>query len=405
MKAFGIGCFHFGITRKMQSPFSAREYATEIETALKAIANISEIDVFCDDPVDSTEQKFEHNGDIPVFSDGDDWFPYVSFLDISFDVYLPRRVQAEVLETPEEFLKTQSERFHVLMRNCYYSPVTFITLLEAQTDECNASDAVVLMRRYIEKEIQKQDGKLKLEFTGPSPFHADFFLRLKPGINHTVFDFSLERKRGYDKLIFFGEEVQFQDDNAALDKLIDELDDELALYYSIIRSRCSCYSAWERVDSQVSDIMRSEQKKGMCTRLHRACTQGHKLSVLVDDICEFRSLLISDRQMIEEAYRNTYASGGYLKPYIDDVFNNPPQFPVIEVSELVRFREQRHSRFWEIFAVLSSAILGGLVGSLVTYFLTTASMHPDNTHVFNQESETTVQERIVTDTKAQQIKD
>lgn len=401
MKAFGIGCFHFGITRKMQSPFSTREYATEIERVLKAIANISEIEVFCDGPVDSTEQRFEHNGDIPVLSAGEDWFPYVSFLDISFDVYLPRRVQAEILETQKEFLETQSERFRILMRNCYHSPVTFITPLEAQTDECNASDAVVLMRRYLEKEIQKQGGKLKLESTGPSPFHADFFLLLEPGINPAAFDISLERKRAYDKVIFVGGEEQFQDDNAALEKLIDELDDELALYYSIIRSRNSCYFAWERIDSHVSDIMRSGQKKGIYARFHRAYTQGHRLSDLVDDICEFRSILISDRQMIEKAYRNTYASDGYLKPYIDEVFNNPPQFPVSEISELVRFREQRHSRFWEIFAVLSSAVLGALVASLVTYFLTTASMHLDKTHVLNQKPATALQERIIADTKAQ----
>lgn len=181
MKAFGIGCFHFGITPAMQSPFSPQDYATEIESVLKAIANISEIEVFCDDPVDSTEQSFECNGDIPDFSTGKDWFPYVSLLDISFDIYLPRRVQAEILETQEEFLKTQSEQFRILMRNCYYSPVAFITPLEAQTDECNASDAVVLVRRYLEREIRKQGGKLALESTGPSPFHADFFLRLEPG--------------------------------------------------------------------------------------------------------------------------------------------------------------------------------------------------------------------------------
>lgn len=385
----------------MQSPFSPHEYGTEIESALKAIANISEIEVFCGDPLNPTEQTFEHNGDISDFSARTDWFPYVFFLEISFNIYLPHRVQAEILETQEESLEIHSERFRILMRNCYHSPVAFITPLDAQTDDCRPSDAVVLMRRYLEREIQKQDGKLKLESTGPSPFHADFFLRLESGINLAAFDISLERKHGYDKVIFVGKKDQFQDDNAALEKLIDELEYELELYYLIIRSGNSCHFAWERIDSHVSDLMRSGHKKGMYAQFRRAYTQGHRLSDLVDHICEFRSLLISDRQMIKEAYRNTYASDGYLKPYIDDVFNNPPQFPVNEISELVRFREQRHSRFWEIFAVLSSAALGALVGSLVTYFLTIASMHQDNTHALKQKPATALQETIITDTKAQ----
>lgn len=373
MKAFGVGCFHFGITDKMPSTFSSRQYAKEIESTLKEISNISQIMLDFDDFSDLDEQRFSHDGDIPEFSDGEDWFPYLSYLDISFEIYLPYRVQAEILEIPEQLVMTQSERFRVSIRNCYHSPVSFIAAIGADTEDCQPSNAIVLLRRYLEKEVKKQDGRLRFEFVGPSPFHADFFLRLVPDATAHTFDLSLDRRRGYDKLVFITKDDWFEDENEALEALYEELDDELALYYCIIRSHGLFYDAWANVNEHISKIMQSEQSKGPWMYARRVCTRGHELSALSDELCLFRSLLIQEKQKLDEAYRNTYASGGYLTEYVQDIFQNPPEFPVKETSDLVQFREQRHSKFWEMLTLLIAAILGGLVGGLLTYFLTVTS--------------------------------
>jgi len=208
MKAFGIGCFHFGITSKMQSPFSPQHYVDEIERVLKQITNISEIDVYFD-AEESTSPIFEYHEEIPEFRSTVYSFPDLSYLELSFNVYLPRRVQSELLETEEEFVNTQSERFQVVMRNCFHSPATFIVPLDAQTEECEASTSVVLMRRYLEKEIEKMDAKIKLEFTGPSPFHANLFLKLEPESIVIDFDCSIDSRRGYDKVVFVGGAKRF----------------------------------------------------------------------------------------------------------------------------------------------------------------------------------------------------
>lgn len=370
MKAFAVGCFHFGVTNKMPSPFSANEYIREVRASLEQIANISEIKIYFNNYGSHDEKTFESGKEILAFDDGSDWFPYLLYLDISFDVYLPRRVQADLLKKSEDSLSTQSERFRVLIRNGYHSPVAFVLSLDAVTGKCSASDAVVLLKRYLEAELRKQAGKLMFESVGPSPFHGDFFLELDQQSTASSFDLSLERLRGYDRLVFTTNPQEYADEDDAFKELLKVLLDELALFYSLVRLRIAYHRAWAEVESRMFEVITSEAKKGTCARIRRVCTHGKKLGFLIDSLCRFRAYVLSESQRIGEAYRIAYKRDGYLKPYVDDEFTNPPKFPIEEVSELVRFREQRHNKFWETIAVLMSAILGGVVGSFLTFYLT-----------------------------------
>ncbi|MCJ7508093.1 MAG: hypothetical protein MUO85_05095, partial [candidate division Zixibacteria bacterium] len=345
MKAFGVGCLHFDITKKMPSEFSIQQYTTEIEKTLKKITNISQINI---DPLPlsySDKKIFSFDEDVPDFSDGEEEFPSILPLNISFEIYLPRRVQSEFLRIPEEYVKTRAERFLLEIRNCFFSPVAFATPIEADTEECQPSDAIFLIREYLEQEVKKQDGKLRFNYIGPSPFHADFYLRLTPKKVASTFDLSWERRRGYDKLVFEAGADRFQDENTALKSLFNELDNEFSLYYRIMRSRILYYREWEQLDEHISNTTQSEQSKKVWTKVWafvcRPFTRWREFSELVDGLCHFRSLLILDKQSLNEAYRNLYASKGYLKQDIEEALQNPPEFPIKEIEDLVHFREQR----------------------------------------------------------------
>lgn len=385
MVYFGVGCFHFGVSELMPLQFSAQDYTNEIQDTLKRLSTVSHIDIDYEELGGPTKKQFSFQPDsIPDFSSGEGWFPQIDFLDLSFELYIPFRLQAELLKKEEQSLRTESERFSVKMKNGYEAPVAFVVPLDAKTSECRASEAVKLVRLYLNRELQTHGTTLAFQFTGPSPFHANFSVDLKDTTDHIDVELNTIKQFGYDDFVFTCNASHYVDENSAVQEVMYKIAPELTFYYALIHAHNFAYHEWESVGTKINTFFKSEQASGFWRKTKHITTHGRLLGDLVDTICSFRAEQISSRRPLDDGYRSIYARQGYLKEYIDAKYNNPPTFPVKEVSEIVKFRENRHNMFWGAVAVLISAILGGLVGGLTTYCITAVS--PPKYHVFELDS-------------------
>lgn len=375
MIIFGVGCFHFGVRPKMRTNFSAEDYATEIEHTLRKLTTVSQIDIDYSEISGHSLKQFTFDPNIiPDFGSGEAWFPHIDFLDISFEIYLPRRLQCELLETTDEMLATESERFSIQITNGYHAPVAYVVPLDATSARCQASDAVKLVRHYLHRELQILDTSLGFEYTGPSPFHADFFVNQNDTINPIDIQVTTTKQLGYDKIVFSYSPTRYADDEDAFRFIREHILSELSFYYTLIHTRNYSYHEWTDLASNIDTYIESEKAARISSKLQHLVKHGRLLGELVDAICIFRADQISRRHPLENDYRNLYATEGYLKEYIDNEYQNPPAFPVNEATEIVKFRENRHNMFWAAIAVLFSGILGGLFGSLATYAFTASPL-------------------------------
>ena len=380
MTSFGIGCFHFGLKKKTAEQISASEYIGLVKSSLETIKSISSVTIR-DKPSDGQE-KHEIPNPIPRLQEGEGCFPNLETFDLSFDIYIPFRVQAEILEISESILRTRTgtERFRFNLQNCYSNPVGFVECLGAAR-ESSPSDAVVLMRRFLQKELEPTE--ICFECLGPSPFHADFFLLPKQvqGTNsrqqRSPFECEQVHQQGYDEVVFSYDKRAYQVDDEAKEDLFHELCNEIDLFYQIKSLESQNRNQWTDIEGKIVKLLELQQAPGLKGRWSRLTKRGKIIDEIVCALCEFNSTKLFQDSSINEDYGSSYkADIHFLKHYIDQEIKNRQTFPTKEIAELTKYLEGRHSKSWEMIVVLIAAILGGIIGGLVTLYA--QSLTPNN---------------------------
>src|SRR5881397_3137065 len=104
---FGVGCFHFSYVRR--GPYSATvaDYVRAVAAALERVGAIDNVAVESYEP----QEQFSLPKEFPVprLVDGDDdYFPSPSFLSAKFDVFIPARIQEELVEGSSTDTRTEN---------------------------------------------------------------------------------------------------------------------------------------------------------------------------------------------------------------------------------------------------------------------------------------------------------
>lgn len=107
-RAFGIGCFHFGYRPQIPFEFRASNYTEALGAALKSLPSINKLSIEYDENFDG---PFNMDSEPPSLITGEDYFPSVAFLTIRFSIYIPFRVQEEVLEPTGGAARIGTENF------------------------------------------------------------------------------------------------------------------------------------------------------------------------------------------------------------------------------------------------------------------------------------------------------
>jgi hypothetical protein len=366
---FGIGCFHFGYQKATPFEFKRRDYIRDLKLALESITAVDNISI--------TVPKDEENIEVATvteppatLTEGGPFFPHFSSCMIRFELYIPERVQLE-LGGKDARTEIGTERFIVFIGYTYYGPVAFIVLLDPTPGDRNPTTAVQVVRDFIQRELRPDTTSIRFQYLGPSPFHADCSVTLRPQVSRGGGTFRVEhqRKDGYDELRFSSDHSEYKTGHEATTALFSEIEDELGLYYWITRRQVRAVNHWNQIQEDLSALEATRSRLGVWRTLASARGRSKKLREVFTALIDFDVTRIFDQNSQEEAYRSTYRkSSGFVRAFVDQQIKDAVRYPTKQIATLVGFLERRRSKTMELAVVLFAAIIGGIAGAGITRF-------------------------------------
>lgn len=367
-KSFGIGCFHFGVKKKPPFQFSGSQYLQELEKALAKISNLTKL------KIDSDEDFKNYTDNLTEITenleDDEGYFPRPLILNIEFDLYIPFRIQSEITGTEEKRLSTFTENFNVKIVNSFYLPVAIIEPI-SPSKRNEPSTAVQIVREFIRRELtDSKSDYIRFECLGPSPFHFDCFLEpKKPSLGEDWFFTSeAELQKGYDNLRIFYNSDEIQDANEALEYLMTSILDEFGFFYKCIQMRNAKMHYWEIIQSNIDLLLAIQRERGVSGIWKRFFVRPKLIEMLYTDITTFEGKDIYLRGIQQNDYKEAFyvKEEIFFQDFIDKQLEEKLEYPVKQTTDLIVFFESRRVKSMDQITILTAAILGGVVGALLT---------------------------------------
>jgi hypothetical protein len=372
--SFGVGCFHFWLLKKAPYTINVSEYINEVRGALQRITTINNIYI---PHIFTSKVDFEYkiaDSKPRALSKGDDYFPRSPFLQMHFDLYIPFRIQKELYTRESKLMKTFTENFRVYMLYDIYSPVTFVEPLNP-SEKPNPSQAVMIVRQYLRREVNTPNSEIKFDVLGPSPFHAEYYLTpFEDGSKNKdgpPIEMQCLKLKGYDEINFYYDKSFFSNLSEARETLFYILRPELGLFYKLELNNLRSMQEWVSVQGVLEKIVPSDVKKRSLPLISGTLLRGRHIKKLFTSIIIFECNDIFRTTEVTEEYDRVYSKEEptFLKYYIDKQRENKPSYPTRQINELALFFENHRSKALEMLVVLLSALLGGAAGSLLTIVL------------------------------------
>ena len=366
--SFGVGCWDFGVRCQPSSTLSVSQYVALLARGLEAVSSLNNLQIGpkLDPRVDSDTTIA--SADATGTDDGSPVFSHGIILGLKFDLYVPFRIQNDLARDGTQS-GTKTEHFRVHIRHAYHSPVVFVELLEAD-EPPRPSAAMVVLRKYLEKECQNSPHGLAFEFLGPTPFHANFHVAASPVPDRRdrTFETIDVDAPGYADITFSYCTPSFDTTEEAVEALFDELMDELGLYYGVEKRDSEQYTSWSQIENLMSRLVSQPERAGWLERIRRAHKRSRDLEELSIALMQFEVDRIMIESYIKQSLRDVYKrdAQALLKAYVEAEIEGRPVFPTGPVAEFLTFMESRRSKTLELLVLLSAAVIGGVTGSLIT---------------------------------------
>ena len=368
---FGVGCFYFVPTEPAPATGQNARYGDLLRGALEAIPNANNIVIEGGEDPDPLLLPLEGRWsslDAPVFS------AYPSYLNIEFDLYIPVRIQEQILQ-PLRRGSVGSEHFHVNL--VYYDmPLVMITATEPGGWKEGAT-YIVLVREYLERELD--EAVIGLSCLGPSPFHSDFFLELVQQQDRPLVVRREKPALGYFQHWCSYEKTKHDDDvRQILREVLHELSPELAAFYEACRSRLLRMRAWETIEEPVRTSLLGDGGRRWRDAVADRLRQSRSIRLVTDRLIRFEMDRLFERQVLDESFDRTYSVPGraYLRDEVEKAVKDSGEYPIDEVYRLIEFLEGRRSKQVELLVLFIAALVGGIVGGVATWLLGTGGTPP-----------------------------
>ena len=368
-KAFGIGCFHFGIKKTHPFRFKGFEYLDELKKTLSKIPNLNNLTIKTDDGFESWEENITEA--LPSLENDINYFPSAVFFNLEFDLYIPFRIQEEIIEEKKKFLDTYSEKFKITILHGFHAPVTIVEI-KNPTKTPDPSTAVRLVREFLKKEMDGISEFIRFEYIGPSPFHVDFYLKPQKQDNkdnwlfnsHEIIDI------GYYQFIINYNKNEFNSSDEALDFLKPAISNEFGYYYKCIQVRNYKMNSWESIQNNLEKLTQIQETSGMKGVYKRLFKRYFLIEKLITDLTTFEGEEVINKAIRRNEYLEVYPSKeeAFFKIFIDKELQEKIDYPIKQTTSLIKFIENRRAKNLELFIVIIAAIFGGLVGSLLTIY-------------------------------------
>lgn len=367
---FGIACFHFGIAKEPPFRYSDEQYIAELRKALESIPNIEQISITEIVKDQTTPQDISEK--IPDIHEADGFFPNWGFGKVEFSIHIPERIQRQILP----FLDVCTERFKISINYSYHMPVTFVVPVNP-TGECCPADAVIVIREFLELQfINIKSEYIRFEYLGPSPFHADCYLKPgecigSDGSSPGFISRDVTTEIGYDELIINYDTKIFENRKDVEACFFKEIISELSFFYGISRIRAIKLRKWVQIEEMLEEIIPKNTKKGIWRSFRESISYSGKIKKLFIAIAIFEKDLIFIKEEIRHDYEDIYSDRwtSYFQKFIDSAMREEETYPTKELIQLLSYLEDKRAKNMELLTMFFSAIIGGGIGALITLLL------------------------------------
>ena len=284
-------------------------------------------------------------------------------MEVIFNLYIPYKVQ-------DEFgFRCEQEHFSVIINHHYHFPVTYIPLPTRNDGESDASAAIVLVRKYLERKLAGR--AIACHAVGPSPFHADFYCSQVSDYCEELVD--ITDSPGYKKYEFRTN----LDDTYSLARFIEKYGQTISLFYSLHNARSFGLARAREAIESTNNLLEMEPRslKNLCEKRHiRQRIDLIYLNSLREEInrSEMRSLLLEAQEAeIDHEFSDLESHFRELSR-----FSQSNDFKSTEL--IANSFEGRRKSIFENMSILIGGLFGGVLGSILTYVLTYQAEPPSN---------------------------
>lgn len=366
--SFGVGSWDFGVRLAPHSKITPRQYIAILTQHLEGISSLNNLVVepeSCDEgDVTLPETNLEQNGDTLLV------LSHTLVYRIDFDLYIPDRIQQELAKDRLSSVgDLQTEHFRVHLCHAYHAPVVFIELL-GDAESAHPSTAVVVVREYLRSRCDESSNGLEMKWVGPTPFHADFFLKSRLAEEgSSVLQCEKIQRPGYSKINFIYSEHVFDNVSDALEELTLKLQEEFGLFYMINTIDSQRIRCWEDIEKLLAALTERFDRVGWRRLLPSRRASLKELSIA---LARFEADKIATDYTTEQAFRHTYGRGlpTFLRDHIETAIASRFTFPTGPTAALLKFIENRRAKALELLVIIAAAVVGGITGAMITIWAT-----------------------------------
>lgn len=374
VRKFGVGCFEFRPQQSVPFTITVKKHAEAITKGLSQLTSLSDLEVFFDE---EDVEELDIDQEIPSLAEGT-CFPELSFGRIHFSLYIPMRIQKEL--HPGHWSSTNTEHFAIYVRYSFNGPVVFVECVNAGSD-CDPSDGVIVVREYLKQQLAHSDSII-FDCIGPSPFHADFFAQQHPSTKDI--DVEQTKRPGYNR---FDIKTNWSlEDPDGLDRVFNAFEYELDDFYHLARQRVLQMNRWSTLEEDWSSLRVLVRAGATFYQLGRRLEIHKAARNLVTDAYAFSADRSMAKQSANETVNETHRNGlpplmaNFVEASLSEAF---PEYPVDSLIAWATHIHDSSFKTAELGTVFLSALVGGLVGSILTALFTAGSppQHADNSAV------------------------
>jgi len=363
--SFGIACFNFGLDRSKVSAMTGEEYVAALAECLESFPSITRVEIDWDD-------SFEISGDLldVIEEPGQAFHPYPIPANVNLELYIPFRLQSSLIDIEEEFLETFTETFRISIVSAYYHNVTFVEPV-APTKEANPWDAVRIVREFLKSQFELLlPEPFIFEILGPSPFHSHCFIM--PSAN--LGDLSLKAEKIIEagsKTLLFMYDPDMMDFEEARAEIFRQASTEMALFYNNIATRNQQNLVWRVILELVRKLSSINRLPWWKRSVKMLLGHSRHLFAAYSAITSFEM----DRLYSEWSRHNDYShvyvdcENPFFKSEIDSTFEEEFDYSIKNLSDLLGFAETRRAQSVQVAFLILAAVVGGVVGALVTLLM------------------------------------
>jgi hypothetical protein len=372
--SFGAGCFVLSPKHETTFDITGAQYLEQVSQTLACAQGVGNISTAARDYF--KVQTYSLHGPLPRIHEAPTIFPPGDVgLWITFSLHILHRVQTELIG--EEWEQSPGpEDFIVTMTPGYFGPATFVEPVNPPP-EYPPSSAVKVAREYLNRELaDNPKALLRFESLGPSPFHAEFNLKafIANGSNEPdrPSDWNvLSKYAGYEELTLTYNPAAFRNLDAARIHVFQTLKEQLGIAYMAIQEGQELEHDWHVVAAQVSALVEMHEARGVRPFVIRTLRVPQSILQATLSLANYEMSELGAKQRVKEAFDAEFDHTTHpcLRDQVQEYVDGLPEAPVDQFQRLVSMFDRYRSERLSGLTVILSAIIGGVVGSLLTILL------------------------------------